>query len=60
MPGTGLPSKYGHLTSSRRVFAFDFRADASAVVMGVEVPPAYTHVLDAFTERVRAAVDGRP
>ncbi|MFD6269834.1 hypothetical protein [Nocardia asteroides] len=41
-------------------FAFDFRADGSAVVMGVEVPPAYTHVLDAFTERVRAAVDGRP
>ncbi|MEV6062297.1 hypothetical protein [Nocardia asteroides] len=41
-------------------FAFDFHADASAVVMGVEVPPAYTDVLDAVAERVRAAIGGRP
>lgn len=41
-------------------FAFDFRADASAVVMGVEVPAAYTDVLDAFTGRVRAVIDRRP
>lgn len=41
-------------------FAFDFRAVASAVVMGVEVPPAFTDVLDAFAERVRAAAGGWP
>ncbi|MGW5440507.1 hypothetical protein [Nocardia asteroides] len=41
-------------------FAFDFRADANAVVMGVEVPPAYTDVLDAFAERVGSAGGGWP
>ena len=37
-------------------FTFDFEAAGSDVVMGIGVPRSRTQVLDALTERVRAAI----
>ncbi|MEV3959303.1 hypothetical protein AB0M34_00140 [Nocardia sp. NPDC050193] len=40
-------------------FGFDFALIGTRVLMGVEVPPTYVDVLDAFAARVDAALGGR-
>lgn len=48
----------GRESSCCSFFTFDFGTSAEDRVMVVSVPSAYTEVLDAFADRVRAGIGG--
>ncbi|RDI63669.1 hypothetical protein [Nocardia pseudobrasiliensis] len=50
----------GRESSCCSFFVFEFSSTAEGLVMSVGVPPVRTEVLDAFTDRVHAAIEARP